>query len=343
MLDIDRLSRPISLEFPSGRDLRADAVSGLYFRLKDLRFGARAEERGIEPGQPFKLPAAWGDVRELAQSLLESETSDLEVLAWLAEAELRINGFAGLARGFALIGRLVEERFETLHSIDGESIDDRVAPIAGLNGVNGEGSLIQPIRLSPLVPGQAFFASSLWDFQLAQRPTEAGRRKELKDAAATAGLPAMRAHLAEVDACIAAFRDLTASLDARCGAHAPPSSAIRAVLEEARLAIINLGGAEMPASAAPSVSEDAPAAGAAAVSTRGPIGSREEALERLVEVADYFRRTEPQSPLSAAIDSAVARGRMDFPALLAELVQDEHVRRGILIAAGIRPPLGGAS
>ena len=347
MLDIDKLSAPISADFPSGHDLRAGDRAPVYFRLKDLRSAARADElnglRNIEPDQPFRLSPVWSEVRTLALDVLEHQTHDLEILAWLTEAELRLDGFTGLGSCFALIGRLVQEHFESLHSIDGDSLADRVAPIAGLNGLNGEGALIQPIRLSPLVPGRRYFACGLWDFQLAQRPTEGDRRKALAEAVAEAGLPAMRAHLADVDACIAAFRGMTAALDARCGAEAPASSAIGRVLDEARLAIINLAGLEREmanAASDPDSSEGHENAGAATKPVRlGEIRSREDAFICLTAVADYFRRNEPQSPLSDAIDTIVLRGRMDFAELLAEIVQDEHTRRGILISAGIKPNL----
>jgi len=345
LLDIDRLSAPISTDFPSGHDLRAGDRAPVYFRLKDLRSAARADElnglRNIEPDQPFRLSPVWSEVRTLALDVLEHQTHDLEILAWLAEAELRLDGFAGLGSCFALIARLVQEHFESLHSIDGDSLADRVAPIAGLNGLNGEGALIQPIRLSPLVPGRRFFACNLWDFQLAQRPTEGDRRKALAEAVTEAGLPAMRAHLADVDACIAAFRGMTAALDARCGADAPASSAIGRVLDEARLAIINLAGLEREmanAASDPDSSEDENVS-ASKPARPGEIRSREDAFIVLTAVADYFRRNEPQSPLSDAIDTVVMRGRMDFAELLAEIVQDEHMRRGILISAGIKPNL----
>lgn len=343
MIDVDRLLVPISADFPTGHDLRGGADAGFYFKLKDLRSTARADERVIEPGQPFRLSPAWAEVRTLAIDALETKTKDLEILTWLAEAELRLNGFAALGSAFALIGRLVEECFESLHSIDSDSIADKVAPIAGLNGMNGEGALIQPIRLSPLVPGRGFFNCNLWDFQLGQRPTESDHRKVLSDAVAEAGRPAMRAHLADVEKCIAAFREMTAAFDARCGADAPASSTIQRVLDEVRLAIINIAGLEHEVEVSdnpdlPGEINEMASEGVSAVSARhGPIRSREEALNRLIEVADYFRRSEPQSPLSAALDTAVSRGRMDFTELLSELVQDEHVRRGILISAGIRP------
>lgn len=67
------------------------------------------------------------------------------------------------------------------------------------------------------------------------------------------------------------------------------------------------------------------------------IGSREEAFELLLAVARYFRRTEPHSPISMAIETMVRRGRMDFSELLAELLPEQQARNAVLTAAGIQP------
>jgi type VI secretion system protein ImpA len=66
------------------------------------------------------------------------------------------------------------------------------------------------------------------------------------------------------------------------------------------------------------------------------IASREEALRLLEEIGQYFRRTEPHSPLSYTIEDLIRRGRMPLPELLAELLQDSMARHNLLTAAGIR-------
>ncbi|MGU3494345.1 type VI secretion system protein TssA [Xanthobacteraceae bacterium A53D] len=339
-LDIERLVAPVSVAAACGNNLRISGDADAYFRLKDARSLARSSERNLSPGEPFRLSPLWGEVRSGALALL-AESQDLELLAWLCEAEVRLSGFRGLADAFLLTAQLVSARFEELHSIDGEDLSDKVAPFAGLNGVSGEGTLIQPLRLVPLVPGLPFFEASLWDHQISLRPGEEERRQALRDAAHEAGSTAMRAHLEDVSACLSAYRALTEAFEASCGADAPASSAVRAVLEEARQAVQAIAGLD---DVAPGAGEAAPMPGAdttAAVAPAAAVGvgairSREEAFQRLTEVADYFRRAEPQSPLSMAIETVVARGRMNFTELLAELVSDEHARRSILVTAGIR-------
>ena len=75
----------------------------------------------------------------------------------------------------------------------------------------------------------------------------------------------------------------------------------------------------------------------------GQIVSREDALRALGEIANFFRRTEPHSPLSYTLDEAVRRGRMTWPELLAEVVADtehaqhdpEHARHPTAAARGL--------
>jgi type VI secretion system protein ImpA len=69
----------------------------------------------------------------------------------------------------------------------------------------------------------------------------------------------------------------------------------------------------------------------------GEIASREDALRMLEQVARWFRRTEPHSPLAYTLEEAVRRGRMTLPELLAELMPDEGTRSAFLSSLGIRP------
>ena len=75
------------------------------------------------------------------------------------------------------------------------------------------------------------------------------------------------------------------------------------------------------------------------------MASREEALRTLAAIAEFFRRTEPLSPLSYTLQEAVRRARMSWPDLLEEIVPDAGQRSQILLSLGIRPPpseVGGA-
>ncbi|WP_082979748.1 type VI secretion system protein TssA [Labrys sp. WJW] len=345
-MDLREIISPLGQDSPCGENIRvAPKYQEKYYRIKDARNAARSVERSASPNDNIRLTPAWHEVNELGLQILSSNSKDIEILAWLAEAQLRLRGFEGLRDSFTAMMSLLDNYWEELHSIGDDDIEERLAPLAGLNGVNSEGSLIQAIRLTSLVPNGSFAQHSLWDYQLAQRAGETERRDLLHEAATEAGMAAMASHLAVVNDCIDSFAKLATVLTERCGDRAPPSSNTRNVLQEVAAAIRDLTGlGTEEGDATPATTEipmgnatdPAPAASAPRPLVPGSIGSREEAFEILLAVARHFRRTEPHSPISLAIETLVRRGRMDFSELLAELLPEAQARNAVLTAAGIQ-------
>jgi type VI secretion system protein ImpA len=159
------------------------------------------------------------------------------------------------------------------------------------------------------------------------------------------------ANLAKVRDATTAARDAWQSMadvmDEKAGADGPPTTAVRELLDEIiHIATIYAPRATAEAEVAPEGAGEAADSGAApgaggfgriAVSP-GQLASREDALRALGEIASFFRRSEPHSPLSYTLDEAVRRGRMTWPELLAEVVADTDTRNTILNTLGIRPP-----
>lgn len=57
----------------------------------------------------------------------------------------------------------------------------------------------------------------------------------------------------------------------------------------------------------------------------GAIQSRQDALKRLADIADYFRKNEPNSPVSDLIQRAVKWGNMSFDVLIQDMIKDAGV------------------
>jgi type VI secretion system protein ImpA len=55
----------------------------------------------------------------------------------------------------------------------------------------------------------------------------------------------------------------------------------------------------------------------------------------LLRVAEFFRRTEPHTVLSYALEQVVRWGRMPLPALLRELIPDDGSRQQLFKQVGI--------
>ena len=121
--------------------------------MRDARSEARDAEKLLDAGSddardPTPL---WRTVRDLGLKTLTETAKDLEVAAWVTEAYVRSHGLAGLTAGAKLIAGLAEQYWDDVFPLpDDYGIETRVAPVTGLNGREGNGSLIQPLHKLPL-------------------------------------------------------------------------------------------------------------------------------------------------------------------------------------------------
>ena len=58
----------------------------------------------------------------------------------------------------------------------------------------------------------------------------------------------------------------------------------------------------------------------------GAIVDREDALRRLTDVAEYFRRYEPHTPIGPGLERMIKWGRMTVAELMAELLPDDQAK-----------------
>jgi type VI secretion system protein ImpA len=339
---LELLLMPVADGAPTGIDLRTDTGhQSLYFRLKDARTAARAGERAAEAaGEPTGVPAEWRTVHELAQASLAQHSKDLEIAAWLTEALVRLEGFAGLELGFRLIHGLIDRYWADLHSVDRGDVAGKISPLAGLNGAGGEGTLIQPIRMVPLASGRPFGSLALWHHQVARRDQSGATAATFAQDIATAGPQALRDGERSARAALDRFQSLTAALENVCGSDAPPSSNTRNVLIEITDAYRALLGDTEPEPDVTAIDEPTVAAapqldGGVGDSVARDLRTREQAFAELLRIAAFFRKAEPHSPISYALETLVARGRMSLIDLLDELLPDAASRSQFLQIAGI--------
>jgi type VI secretion system protein ImpA len=360
VLDFDSLLAEIPGENPAGADLREDfSPKAIYRVLKDARTAARAAERNVvwEDGEASDTKADWSPVLKLAPQVLATRSKDLEITAWLIEALARAQGFAGLRDGFRLAHGLVERFWDGLYPLpDEEGLETRVAPLTGLNGVEGDGVLIPAIAAVPITLGTSAGPFHLGHYRqaLELERLEDPDKRAARVARGAATLQVLQKAVLEtpvdffqtlrgdLSECSEEFDKLCAILDEKCGRDdagyslAPPSSNIRNALQACREALEHLAGPSPAAGAA----EGGEAGGATAAAGTGlsadQVKNREDAFRALLKVAEFFKRTEPHSPVSYALEQAVRWGRMPLPELLNELVPESGTREQIFRLVGIR-------
>ncbi|MBU8543835.1 MULTISPECIES: type VI secretion system protein TssA [Roseomonadaceae] len=362
-IELEALLAPVEgSEGGAGANLREDySPSSPYQRLRDARAAARAEERARDSEGDTESPPAdgWRDVMRVGQEALANRAKDFEIAAWLTEALVRHHGLAGLAAGAKLITGLCETYWDAgFPQPDEDGLAARAAPIGGLAGSGGDGTVMQPLRRLPLFRRTDGTPLGLYQWDQAEE-TEAIVNEERLAARRAAGVPELatlkaearidRAFLAGVAVDAAAAKAAWAAMEQttedRFGSEAPSTGNVARLLDRLIEVTGQLGGG---ASAAPEPVA-APAAGpvpsagvpvvAQAAATGGPavIATREDALRELGRIAEFFRRTEPHSPLAYTLEEAVRRGRMTLAELLAEVLPDEEARHGLLARLGIRP------
>jgi type VI secretion system protein ImpA len=359
VLDFASLLSPIAGDDPAGVDIRADASPGsLYYLIKDARSAARAAERRLPESDADAARADWRPVLKHGRTALAERTKDLEVTAYVIEALIRLHGLAGLRDGFKLGRCLVEQFWDGLYPRpDDDGIDTRVAPLTSLNGEDADGTLIAPIAQVPVTEGGSTGPFASYHYHsaaaLEQLDPEAREKRiqqgavtlaQLEKAASETSVAFFVNLVEDLKACQSEFGGLCAALDARCDGRAPPASNIRGALTACLDAVLALARDKLPRDLAGEEPADGIQSGAAGGNGRAAPGEtfrqREEALQSLLKVAEFFRRTEPHNPVSYALEQAVRWSRMTLPELLVELIPDESSRGALFKQVGIRPPAG---
>lgn len=360
--DLEAILAPIPGDRPAGIDVREDFTpSSIYFRLRDARSDARDAERQAESPNPDRqgesggseeaLQTRWRPVATLAISALKETTKDLEIATWLTEALVRMSGLNGLVAGSSVITGLVEQYWDGLFPMPDENgMETRVAAVAGLSGQGADGTLMQPLRKLRLFVRPDGSPFGLWQYE-ATRELAAivdPERREQRVAAGVvpledveregraAGVAHWSAQRDTVVQAMAAWEAMGRVLDEKAGAASPSGIRVREALQLMLDTCNRFVPKVDPNEGA--VGDQPGAAGAAAGVPQGNIAGREQALRQLGQIAEWFKRNEPNSPIGYTLDEAVRRGRMAWPDLVAELIADEPSRSSLLISLGMKRP-----
>lgn len=353
--DLQHLVRPISDEKPAGSDPRLDvSPQSLYFRLRDARSEARAAERAADNDPAVEAGGArhWLAVRALAVEALAGTGKDIEIAAWLAESLVRTDGLVGLTVGAQLLAELVAGYWDTglFPTPDEDGVVGRTAPVAGLNGEGGNGTLLQPLRKLILYERADGTPVTFWRFEQAEEaealdPARRTQRlaagalpfAQLEAEAKAIGRDRLGVILRDVLLTIEAWRALDAALAGAAQADAPPTGRVLELLDKLRRIAERYAPQTEPVAELAVLAAIAPGDGAAPPPANRA-ETREDMLREITRIAAYFRANEPHSPLSYTLEDAVRRARLGLPDLLKEMMPELAARSTVLSGLGIRPP-----
>jgi type VI secretion system protein ImpA len=357
-MNSDLLLAPISTASPCGEDL---SFSTEFDAIQDMR---RADDPSLDQGEwvtDLKV-ADWPGVARTCEELLSKRTKDLRVAGWLVDAWARLRGFAGLHDGLALCAGLVEQHWDHIHPLPDDG--DQEQRIGNLNWLLTR--VEELARQVPLAtPTATGFSLIELEATRAARAhgtgVDASARAEqaTKDLAAitraisSAGLAAFDLQRASIEGCQGELARLQALVDELLAHTSPSFGPARRALDASRDAWLRLGrdsgitAAEPGSAPAAGLAERAanadPASGIVATASAAPAmpgvpTSRAQALHQLRQVADYFRRTEPHSPVAYLADKAARWGDMPLHAWLRAVVKDQGALSQLEDLLGTEPP-----
>ncbi|SIQ47572.1 type VI secretion system protein ImpA [Janthinobacterium sp. TND4EL3] len=325
MFNLEQLLHPVSAVSPCGADITFSQELDAVARAR------QHDDPSLDQGEWVTAlkEADWPFVATRCEQLIATHSKDLRVAVWLAEAHARTRHFRGLGDGYALLAGLCERYWDGLYppAEEGDH-EQRIGNLYWL--LSRTPQLVREIPLTEGSGGQ--FA--LQDFDAArqraaacqaQGAAEQGWGEARQDAAPTlAQMEAARQKnprefadglLADAQYCMQSLLALERSVDARLGTDGPSFRAARDALEGAIHFIAPLApGADLAA---------APPAAGQGGGSGGAIVQRQQALAQLRQVADFFRRTEPHSPVAYLADKAATWGELPLHLWLRAVVKDQ--------------------
>ena len=371
VIDIEAMLQPISEENPSGESLQ---YSGLYDEIREAR---RADDNLNLGEWQYELKTAnYKQVIDLAVSALTTQTKDMQVAAWLGEALTKEHGFAGLRDSLQLMSGLQENFWETCFpEIDEGDEEGRANAIEFMDRQTA-----QALREAPIASGGlsfiAFEESKRFDIpenidSLSSEEQEkyAKLRAEAEQFKRTTGEMWRKAKAQTrrafyetlnltLDECWEGYEALNRTIEEKFDPKQMPGlNSLKKALDEVRTTVKKLlqekraeepdpsdaadGNGVLEADTSFDGSEVAAAGGA--LTAGGAVRSRQEALKRLSEVAEFFRRTEPHSPVSYLVQRAVKWGNMPLESWLGEVIKDEAVLGQLRETLGVGSYDGGST
>jgi len=341
VIDFAVLLAPIPGEKPTGENLQYSTVRD------EIREAQRADDtlpKGDWEQEP-KL-ADWPKVLDLATNSLATQSKDLLVGGWMVEALVYLHGFVGLRDGLKLMSGLHVQFWDQLYpDIDEGDLEARANALTAMDQ-----RLSLPLKSVPIThsAGGVDYSYLQWEdsvkfdfpenldsldseaynrFAALKAEAEATNRttaeafRKAKDSSRRTFYEQLYIILNE---CWTEFVALDKVIDEKFQPHPPGLGTLKKVLDSIRSLVEKIVKEKRILEPDPTL-DAALADGGTVLESGGSLQGRAQALRQLAEVAQYFQRTEPHSPVAYLIQRAIKWGHMPLEVWLEEVIKDGTV------------------
>jgi len=302
----------------------------------------------------------WGRIAELAIEILVKRSKDTRVLVSLIESMTRVYGLPGLRDSLKVSSLLVDRYKLSLFPLpdSGEKAHyclEFIGNICKSEPNNIKSALYQADCLKR-EPGLCWF-SHISATNLEKRPA---KEKEvliqsgeftLEHFRSALNLVTEAAELTDFDQQLTEAINEAKTFDALLTTHSKAHVGISQIIDDLgklqrwyrgliedrlKYIIASTPAEQVEANTESSAASEGGGEANSPVGAPTSISNREQALSRLLQVATYFRNSEPHSPVSYALEQAVRWGKMPLPELLRDLVANDSVLTEMYRRMGIQ-------
>lgn len=333
--DINVLLVPISPENPAGSNLEYELL------FDEARLARESDPDDLPQGEwsvsePRK--ADWNRVRTLTEKALREQTKDLQLACWLVEAQCHLQGLAGLHTGIEFLSEFITRFwFQCWPSLEDEGVTIRRSKLLRLDRDLSQ----QLSRLSLLRQPDTSLIS--WRQLLAlehktnTQPRDRDAQIHQEGDLTMEIFDQKAAHFSSIEISLQASRveelaDALNQLEARYISLSQDTEGSLFKLTRQTLTDLRDYLQRLTQRAIPQVDEvimlESAIEDDVALFTNAPIHtapltmSRELAISQMLTIAEYFRQTEPSSPVPFLMERAARWATMTLPEWLEEMLKD---------------------
>jgi type VI secretion system protein ImpA len=335
MFSTEQLLKPISDAQPSGIDLAFSP------ELDAITLARKFDDPSLDQGEWLTdlKEADWDFVVKRCAALLEQKSKDLRLAVWLAEAGAKKYRMRGLGEGLRVLAGLLAQYWDQglYPEADGGDHEQRIGNLSWILA-----RVPSLLREMPVTDGNGS-RYCLVDFEMARKnPANPDLKLTDLENAKRANSAKFRAEFAaDAQYCMDALLELEKAADERLGQDSPGFSAAREAVETMQhLMPSSAAAAAAPAQTYETLSNDQGMPHMPPPPPPGPpgaINTRADAIGQLRAVAEFFRRTEPHSPVSYFADKAANAGEQDLHEWLRSVVKDPGSLSHIEELLGVKP------
>ena len=310
----------------------------------------------------------WLFVATTSETLLKEKTKDIRLLTWLSEAWSNLHGYVGIHKSLELSYRMLERYWDSMYpEIDNGDLDQRLGLLLGL--VNQLPLLIKSVPVvnqSPyysLIDHEGFLHQQNNRLKYADSSKDVEGVQELEQfdtILSKSPISFQQQNYQDFSQIILQWENLKKVLDQLMGIDAPSFASIDSQLENIHKTLRKIYKADFFNNSQNStphqdeVVENASSSqiqkishenGSNSISQnrqvfhavpQSHVQNREQAMQVLQEISDYFEKNEPHSPVSYMLQKTIKWSQMPLHEWLAQVIKSDSPLESVQELLGVQ-------